>query len=225
MALDGFTATAVRKAARFEDLPSSILCMECRTEKPIVEMIVVRVRKEQVYRVRPRCKKCHNERERGHRREWKRDYLRRWRRENRRLNDSYWKDNARVREQNRLNAARRIADPDYRDALAIQRRLRNRDIRVSIDEARQLLEKYGRCYPSRFGLTAAGIRECERIRSRLRYRHSRSGRRMPSGFDIRIMVYEQSEDEPGLIIRPELQPVPYQTASKNLKRMHENRKT
>lgn len=213
-----------RKAARYEDLPAVVTCIQCETPKPLSEMIVVRIRREQAYRVRPRCKECNNARERGHRREYKRNYLRKWRRENVRLNESYWKDNPVVREQARIRAAKAFEDPIYRDAVAIQRRLRGKGELVSLDEAKELLAKYGRCYPTRFGLSLYGLRECEQIRSRLRNRSAKSGRRMATSFAIWIMVYEQSEEDSGLIIPPEQQPVPYQKAAARLREWHRQQK-
>lgn len=220
MALDGLLQNRqVMTAARIADLPATVVCIQCNQQKTLVEMIVVHIKRDQVFRVRPRCKECHNARERGFRREYKRNYLRRWRRANPELNDSYWKGSDHVREKNRVNSAKRLADPQYRDAVAIQRRLRTKNISVSIDEAKELLGKFGRCYPTRFGLTLKGIRECERIRSRLRGRTAKADRRMVNSFDIRLMVYEQSEDEPGLVIPPAEQPVPFQFASERFKRM------
>lgn len=222
-ALD-FAIEPPRKAARLDDLPSTVVCIQCETSKPLAEMIVVRIRREQVYRVRPRCKECHNARERGHRREWKRKYLRRWRRENAAVNESYWKGNPETKERARVNAAKRLENPEYREAVAIQRRLRNKGVSVSIDDAKEFLAKYGRCYPTRFGLTAAGLRECERIRSRLRARSAKTQRRVPHLFDIRIMVYEQSEDEASLIIPPAKQPRPFQKAAARLRAWQRQRR-
>ena len=58
-------------------------------------MIVIRQKKQRNILLRPRCKKCHNRRERGHRREYKTAYLRRWRDYNAELVESYWKKRAR----------------------------------------------------------------------------------------------------------------------------------
>lgn len=168
---------------------------------------------------------CNNIAERGHRREYKRQYLKNWRKNNPELNNSYWKGDAQVREAARVRAATRSqAD---KDAIAIQRRLRTQGESVTIAEARELLAKYGRCYPSRYGLTDLGLRRCEQIRSRLRNRKGKRasfGYQMLSSFEIRVMVCEESEGEKGLVIPPDQQPVPYQKAAENLRRYHRNQR-
>lgn len=199
------------------DLPVHGTCNKCGETKPREEMIVLR-RADKSYYMRPRCKTCHNESERGHRREYKAAYLKTWRRRNKALNDSYWKDNDRVRERSRARALKRFRD--NHEAVLIQGRMGRRGMNVTLVEAKELLEKYGRCYPTRFGLTAKGLKECERIRSRARSRND--VRRMPSSFDIRLMVYEDDDGEYRFVIRPDLQPVPYAAASANLKRYHAN---
>jgi hypothetical protein len=177
-------------------------------------MVLVRLRRENLYYLRPRCKSCHNGRERGHRREWKRKYLQRWRAKNAKLNESYWKGSDRVRERGRVNAARRFKE--NHDALLIQGRLRRRGMPVSINEAKELLRKYGPCYPSRFGLTRAGLKECERIRSVQRRRNPRC---RLSPVEIRIMVYED-----GLHIKPSRQRRPYKESAKKLRKWQRARR-
>lgn len=181
-------------------------------------MIVIFNRGTKTYYVRPRCKECHNAAEQGYRREYKREYLRKWRQKNRQLNDSYWKDNPTVRERCRINAARRLAK-DH-DAILIQGRMSRKGMNVSIEEAKELLKKYGRCYPTLYGLTDKGRKECERIRARLRKR----ARRVPPSFMIRLMVYEDDDGEYKFVLRPELQPQPYQIAAQRLKNYHERRR-
>lgn len=205
---------------RFDDmklLPPEHICNLCGETKLIAEMSVVYIRREKYYKLRPRCKTCHNERERGFRREYKRKYLQNWRKNNAKLNESYWKDNPVVREKARLNAEKRLKTDG--EAIAIQRRMNKRGMNISIAEARELLEKFGRCYPSRFGLTEKGRREVERIRSRMR---SRKARRI-SVFQIRLMVYEDGIED-GFVIAPKLQPVPYRQAAENLRRFHRGRR-
>src|ERR1700691_3681774 len=143
------------------ELPSQFGCLACGETKLIAEMVVVRLKTQKKILLRPRCKKCTNERERGHRREWKRKYLRRWRRDNAELNESYW----RGRDRGMQNAYAYNHFLQNHDAILIQGRLRRQlGMKVSLSEARQLLRKHGCCYPTRFGLTPKGLRECERIR-------------------------------------------------------------
>lgn len=191
------------RAARVSDLPSAALCLMCGETKPRAQMIVVHERKQGQYRLRPRCKDCHNERERGHRREWKRRYLKKWRARNAALTKSYW-DNAEEREKARVNSYRRFVE--NHEALLIQGRLRRRGFPTSIAEAKDLLQRFGRCYPSRYGLTEEGLREAERIRKQRRRKLKLSA------VEIRIMLYED-----GLFIPPDRQPVPYQTAGRRLR--------
>ncbi len=174
------------------------------------------------YYFRPLCKECNNARERGHRREYKRNYLRRWRRENAELDRSYWKDNPAHKEASRIGAYRRFNK--NHDALLIQGRMNRRGHGITLAEAKDLLEQYGRCYPSRIGLTRAGLKRCEAVRSRLRHRTAQTGRRMLSAFEIRLMVYEESLEDKGLVIPPDLQPVPYKKASNRLKQWHRNQR-
>lgn len=211
------------RATKYEDLPSEYGCNICGETKPLVDLCLTRT--EGIYQLRPRCKACHNELERGHRRDYKRRYLQNWRKNNAVLNDSYWKDNPEVREAARVRAANRSqAD---KDAIAIQRRLRTQGQIVTIDEARELLAKYGRCYPSRYGLTVRGLARCEQIRSRLRNRKGKRtsfGYQMLSSFEIRVMVYEESDEEPSYIIPPDQQPIPYQKAAEKLRQYHRNQR-
>lgn len=114
---------------------------------------------------------------------------------------------------------------EQKDAIAIQRRLRKRSEFVTIDEARELLTLYGPCYPTRYGLTPRGLARCEQIRSRLRNktakRNGSFGYRMLSSFEIRVMVYEESDEEPSLIIPPDQQTRPYQKAAERLRQWHQ----
>lgn len=190
-----------------QDLPTEFGCLQCDETKPLDKMCVVHLKSERVYYVRPRCKDCHNKKERGHRRDWKRNYLRDWRKANRKLNDSYWKDNADVREKARINAALRLQDQETHEAVLIQGRLRRRlDQHISLDEAKRLLARFGRCYPTRFGLTKEGLRECERIRKK-------GARRRFSLIEIRMMLYED-----GYFIAPDKQPLPYQAQAEKLRK-------
>jgi len=219
------------KSTRFEDLPASRVCNQCGVEKMREDMIIQFHKSTKVYYFRPRCKDCNNMAERGHRREYKRKYLRTWRKRNAAVNESYWKGNEDVREAARVRAANRSREEN--DAIAIQRRLRNHGESVTIGEARELLALYGRCYPTRFGLTGKGLRRCEQIRSRLRNKVEKRGatkqqwdrRRMLSSFEIRVMVYEESEEESGLVIPPDEQPIPYQKAAERLRNWHRDRRS
>lgn len=215
------------KAATPSLLPKEGRCNICGDTKPILEMIVAHLKRKKLYYLRPHCKQCHNRRERGHRRDYKKRYLRRWRRENAALNGSYWKGNAERRESARVNRARRLLNQDHHDAVLIQGRMRRRGANVPLKEAKELLKRFGCCYPSRFGLTPAGLRECERIRS---VQRSRGSRRF-SAFAIRLMVYEDGIDEQGrrpkpyLVIKPGEQPNPYQSAAENLRAWHRRQRT
>lgn len=197
------------KTPDLKTLPSEYHCNSCGLTKPTELMNLKYLKGEQVYYLRPRCKDCMNSFERGHRREWKRDYLRKWRRKNAALDRSYW-NNSTVREYNRQKNARR--NVEKHDALAIQRRLRHRGITVSITEAEEMLDKYGRCYPTRHGLSKEGLREQERIRSAMR----RQGRKM-TNFEIRLMIYEDGIETPSLLIKPERQPTPYKANARIMK--------
>lgn len=211
------------KTDRFEQLPMSRTCNRCGETKLREQMIIQHRHDDSgnYYYFRPLCKDCHNDRERGHRRAYKTKYLQNWRKKNADVNDSYWR-NDQSREAAKVRAQK--FTQEQKDAIAIQRRLRTRGEFVTIAEARELLEKYGRCYPTRFGLTSKGLDRCEQIRSRLRARASKSGRRVLSSYQIRIMVYEESEEEPGLVLAPLEQPVPYEKAAERLRQYHRNQR-
>lgn len=197
----------------FAELPATHTCLACGKEKPIAAMIVVHERRSGDYLLRSRCKDCHNARERGHRREWKTGYLRRWRKYNSELTESYWRKQLHDRISYNLRAYRFFQNNHL--AILIQGRLRRRAaMHVTLDQARDLLKRYGPCYPTRFGLTSKGFRECERIRSRLR----RLGDK-PSLIDIRMMVYAD-----GLFIKPRLQRIPFEHAAKRLSAWHASRR-
>lgn len=154
--------------ASISALPPSAVCRECGAEKPLGKMVVLRVRATGRVRVRPRCKDCQNARERG-RREWKRDYLRRWRARHPDLDRQYAqaaqeRNEARIRSQ-RLSSYRR----DHA-AYLIQGRLRKRGVPCPLAEARELSREYGPAYPLVCGLSPAGRREIERLRSQARRR-------------------------------------------------------
>lgn len=210
----------------FTELPEQYGCAKCGDTKPIGEMVVVRLKTRNKIMLRPRCKKCNNERERGHRREWKRKYLRRWRRDNAELNESYWRGRDRVTQ----NAYAYKHFRKNHAAVLIQGRMRRQTgMCISLAEARKLLRKYGRCYPTRWGLTPRGLRECERIRSRFRLAR-KSGKKveMPRPVEIRMMVYADGcEADPAegsgpdnFVIAPRLQKQPYQRAAQTLRRWH-----
>jgi len=199
------------------DLPKEHTCLLCTATKPIAEMIVVRLRKQNKFRLRPRCKECHNNRERGHRREWKTRYLRRWRRDNAALNRSYWKQRqAELRLE--LNTRAYMRFLQNHDAILVQGRLkRQTGMRVTIAEAKDFVRCYGRCYPTRYGLTDSGLRECERIRSGQR---KFPKRKRFSSVEIRMMVYDSDKN---FVIKPRLQKTPYRRASKHLHEWHVRR--
>lgn len=196
------------------ELPAEHECLICGDVKPVGEMVVVRLKKQKKILLRPRCKKCHNERERGHRREYKRNYLRRWRRWNHELNESYWRQrNAEKRVEINARCYKRFRR--HHAAILIQGRLRRRlGMKVSIAEARRLAKTYGVCYPTRFGLTPFGLAECERIRSNMR----RIGKHLHP-VEIRMMVYED-----GHFKEPRLQQMPYRRAAQQLQRWHAQRR-
>ena len=172
-------------------------------------MVVVHMRRSGEYLLRSLCKQCNNTRERGHRREWKTKYLRKWRENNPELNESYWRKASADKQKVNVLAYAHFLKNHYE--ILIQGRLRRRlNIHVGLNEARGLLQKYGPCYPTNFGLTQKGLRECERIRSRLR----RIGDK-PSLIDIRMMVYED-----GLHIKPRNQKIPFTIAAEKLRRWH-----
>lgn len=207
-------------ASSLAELPAKHKCRLCKATKPIKEMIVIRHRRttkwvKKGFYVRPRCKSCHNKKERGHRREYKTKYLKLWRNRNPELNESYWRQ---YQADNRALIADRVylRFLKHHEAILIQGRLSRRGIKVSFDEAKALYKQYGRCYPTRFGLTPGGLRECERIRS--------GQRRLPadkrfSSLEIRMMVYED-----GFYIKPRRQPVPYKIAAERLRRYQAQRR-
>lgn len=196
------------------ELPEKYRCRKCRRKKPIAEMILIYRKKQKHYLLRPRCKECHNKKERRHRRQWKTRYLRAWRARNAELNRSYW-DNPERRKKATQRARRKRRNQNYCDALAIQRRLRSRSIKVTFREAKQLLQQYGPCYPTRFGLTPEGLKECERIRSRKRLHGD-----PVSTIEIRMMVYED-----GSFITPERQKRPFQKAAERLRNWWKRQRT
>ncbi|MBK6589862.1 MAG: hypothetical protein IPG22_16365 [Acidobacteria bacterium] len=208
------------KTDRFDQLPLSRTCNKCGKDKMRDEMIIQHRHDDSgnYYYFRPRCKDCNNSAERGHRREYKTKYLQNWRKQNAEVNESYWR-NDETREAAKVRA--RSFSQDHKDAIAIQRRLYNRGEQVTIAAARELLALYGRCYPTRYGLTLKGLKRCEQIRSRLRSRSEKY--RMLSSFEIRVMVYEESEEEVGLVIPPEQQPIPYPKAAENLRNFHQRK--
>lgn len=139
-------------------------------------MVVLRHRRTGRVLIRPRCKDCQNARERGRRREWKRNYLRGWRARHPDLDRQYYqaaaeRNAARLRQQ-RLSRFRR----DHA-AYLIQGRLRKRGIPCPLAEARELLREYGPAYPLVCGLNQAGRREAERLRSQARRRGAPFSRR------------------------------------------------
>lgn len=207
------------KFLQLKDLPTEYFCNYCETTKPIGEMFVVHLRREKYYKLRPICKSCFNARQRSHRREYKTKYLQNWRKTNAKLNKSYW-NNSDAREKARINAAKR--NSELHDAVLIQGRMRRKGMKVSIKEAAELLEKFGRRYPSPQGLTTAGRRECERIRAKLRWRKRDYG--VMTNFEIRLMVYEDSADNPSFVIKPHLQSEIYQTAARNMRKYWRERK-
>lgn len=192
------------------ELPDSAFCRICETEKPIGEMCVAFLRKEKVFRIRPRCKPCHNSNERGNRRQYKTNYLKNWRKKNTELNRSYY-NNPEAKEKARINAYRRFEEKH--DALLIQGRMKRKGINISISEAEDLLQKYGKNYPTQHGLSPSGKRECERIRASMRKRRGK----VLSSFQIRLMVYEDGLEDSKLLKSPHRQKTIYKKASKKLK--------
>lgn len=195
-----------------DQLPEVYICNVCTTPKPIGEMILVRRRKTGDFLLRPRCKQCHNLRERGHRREYKRKYLRTWRKWNPELNESYWRQRNEEKRQE-INRSAYMRFQQKHHALLIQGRLRRRlGMSTPIKEAQNLLRKFGPCYPTPQGLTSTGLKECERIRSAMR----RMGKKI-STIEIRMMVYD---DDASNVIKPSRQKIPFSAASERLKRWH-----
>lgn len=171
------------------DLPPEASCRQCRATKPIGEMMVAYLKKEKLFRVRPRCKQCHNEREKGHRRDYKRRYLQNWRKKNSEVNKSY-----RANREYYRNRARKFYQ-NNRAALLIQIRLRYRGRYHTLEECRSLLKKFGPFYPLLKGLSKKGRREAERIRSRMRNKKAKSfGAKILKNWEIRLMVYEDAEE-------------------------------
>lgn len=200
--------------SRLADLPSEGFCVQCDATKPIAKMLVVHMRKEKLYRLRPRCKDCHNKRERGHRREWKREYLRQWRANNKSLDRSYWKNDPDRKTKTRLAMALRHSG-ELHHALLIQGRLRRQlGLKISTAEAEALLRKFGPCYPSKYGLTPEGLRAVERLRSTMRRNHKEY-----KVVELRVIVYEQ-----GLFIAPDQQTPPYQHAARTLSNLQRTKR-
>ena len=195
--------------ASIAELPETATCLKCGETKPIVKMIVIRMRGTGAIRVQSRCKDCNNRHERGHRREWKTAYLRKWRAVNKDLNESYWRGRSL---EHQAEIARRHFRKNHA-ALLIQGRLRRRlGMSLPLEEARKLLRRFGPCYPTRFGLTAKGLKEAERIRGRLR-----ANRQHVPAVEIRMMVYE---DQKSFFVKPRLQVMPYQSAARQLRAWH-----
>jgi len=179
------------------EIPATTRCRMCGQEKPtLTEMVVFRSRRDGSINVRVRCKQCNNERERGHRREWKREYLRRWRAKHPDLEDAY---NQKYRAVHAEECRQRSSADAQRDheAILIQKRMAVRGMPVTRAEARELLRKFGPAYPTRHGLTPAGQREVERIRSATR----RAGKPM-SRAEIYLMLYEDGD----FVKKPSSQP-------------------
>ena len=202
----------------FADLPATHRCRVCKHKKPIAQMVVVRLRRTGKILLRARCKSCNNERERGHRRDWKTKYLRRWRKCNAQLDESYWrKYNRENRKQINARAERRRKKLGA--VLLIQGRIYRRlGITVPLTEAKRMLATYGPMYPLRCGLTPRGLRECERIRARLRHAN------LPVNVaEIRMIVY----DEPGFRKKPQCQKPTRQmlVAAERLRQWHAKRRT
>ncbi len=196
------------------ELPEKYTCLKCGEEKQLVDMIVIHERKTDSYLLRARCKECHNKRERGNRRTYKTAYLKRWRKDNAALSESYVKQYVDLnREKINSQATARFRKKHH--ALLIQGRLRRHGIKVGILEAQRLLKKFGPCYPQRPGLTPSGLKECERLRAM--YRRSK---RPYSAFEIRLMVYDD-----GLFVKPDSQKIPYQAAASNLRKWHKKLKS
>lgn len=215
---------------RRQDVPEKAKCLLCKTEKAVAEMVLLRLGSGEWY-LRPRCKECHNARERGHRREWKTKYLQRWRRHNADLNQEYVrKQNSPENREHRNAVAYRHFKKNHH-AILIQGRIRRATGEsLPIAECRKLLRKYGRCYPTRFGLTPAGLRECERIRGR----NKRAKVRF-TPVEIRMMVYEDGVDNwddcgtdrstgNRWVIPPAQQPTPYKVAAAKLTRLQAEKK-
>jgi hypothetical protein len=215
------------------ELPAEYGCRLCGATKPLDKMVLVHRRRTHDFLLRPRCKLCHNASEKGHRREYKRKYLRRWRKDNSEINESYWRQ-AQAANRPQLNARCYARFRKNHAAILIQGRMRRQTgTPVSLAEAKELLRRYGRCYPTRYGLTQKGLRECERIRSRLRAA-ARAGKKvtMPRNVEIRMMVYAdgtgeadsvEGQEPERFVIPPRLQKQPYQRAARRLRAWHRQR--
>lgn len=191
-----------------DQLPEAATCNKCAAEKPLAEMVVVRL-SGGVFYVRPRCKACHNAAERGHRRAWKLAYQRRWRKRNADIDRSYWQNDPDRKEKNRKRAAARFADPQTHHAILIQGRLRRKaGLHLPLQECRELLKRFGPAYPTPQGLTPTGLKECERIRAKGR----RAGKVIPA-IEVRLMMYED-----GHFLKPSRQQIPYKGYAQNLRR-------
>lgn len=203
------------KARHFSDLPAIAHCNKCDKDKPLVEMIVFRRTSDGLYHLRKRCKECAYAYNRTLQ-EWRREYLRKWRKQNAALNRSYW-DNPEVKERSSQNM--RKFQAINREALLIKNRLWRRGHPCTIAEAREYLKKYGPNYPTIHGLSNEGKREVERIRSSYR----RMGKAV-SHFEIRLMVYEDSAEEPRLLKKPGTQKFPYKNAAHRLRTWHQQQR-
>jgi hypothetical protein len=204
-----------------DQLPKEHRCLTCKATNPIAEMIVIRERRTGHILLRSRCKECHNKSERGSRREYKTKYLRRWRARNPELNESYWRQ-AHADNREAYNARQYQHFKKNHAAVLIQGRLCRKGMNVTLREAKKLLRKFGRCYPTRYGLTAKGLAECERIRGSMR----RGSEYLPS-FEIRMMVYEDGIDKDGddnFVIPPAEQPRPYQSRARRLRLYQKKRR-
>lgn len=202
------------------DLPKEWSCKVCTKQKPLAEMMVTFNRKGKWYRTKPRCKDCHNEKERGNRREYKRKYLKRWIAGHRKTLKSYRQKPAAMALN--LKRSQKFFD-DNAEAIRIQKRLRTHGFKCDLSQAREYLETFGPCYPTRYGLSKSGMRECERIRGKQRY--NRNLKLKLRGIDIRIMVYEDAvADDKSLMIAPDKQPRPYQSRSRGLSAWHQKQR-
>lgn len=192
------------------ELPETYGCKKCGQTKPVAEMLVVHRKREGDYYLRPRCKACHNALEAGHRREYKRKYLQQWRRKNADLARSYW-DTPEVKQQITKRANRYWQE--NREAKLIQGRLQRHGVPCTIAEAREYLKQYGPNYPTAHGLTPTGLKAVEQIRSKMK----RTGKQRMTSFEIRLMVYEDSQEDSKLVIKPGAQKFPYKHSSKRLR--------
>jgi hypothetical protein len=203
------------RAKLFSDLPAVAHCNKCDKDKPLAEMIVFRLASDGLYHLRKKCKECASAYNRTFQ-EWRREYLRKWRKENPELNRSYW-DNPEVKERS-LQYTRKF-NTINREAILIKNRLRRHGQPCTIAEAREYLKKYGPNFPTIHGLTSAGKREVQRIRSAYR----RAGRQI-TAFEIRLMVYEDSAEEPRLLKKPSTQKFPYKTSAHRLRTWHQQQR-